>query len=90
MDYREQYDRYVAMIEETIEKILPQTETDCPERPSRFPGICVRRCVTACWRAANVCAGAAAGGMRYVGRRYQPGARACRGAGNDSYLFIDS
>ena len=30
MDYREQYDRYVAMIEETIEKILPQTETDCP------------------------------------------------------------
>lgn len=56
MDYREQYDRYVAMIEETIEKILPQTETDCPERPCRFPGICVRRCVTACWRAANVCA----------------------------------
>ena len=30
MDYRGQYDRYVAMIEETIEKILPQTETDCP------------------------------------------------------------
>lgn len=30
MDYREQYDCYVAMIEETIEKILPQTETDCP------------------------------------------------------------
>lgn len=30
MDYREQYDCYVAMIEETIEKNLPQTETDCP------------------------------------------------------------
>ena len=28
MDYREQYDRYVAMIEETIEKIVPQTQTD--------------------------------------------------------------
>lgn len=30
MDYREQYDCYVAMIEETIEKILPQTETGLP------------------------------------------------------------
>ena len=29
MDYREQYDRYVAMIEETIERILPQNEMDC-------------------------------------------------------------
>ena len=31
MDYREQYQRYVAMIEETIEQILPQTDEDCPE-----------------------------------------------------------
>ena len=26
MDYREQYQRYVAMVEETIEQVLPQTE----------------------------------------------------------------
>ena len=31
MDYREQYQRYGAMIEETIEQILPQTDEDCPE-----------------------------------------------------------
>ena len=30
MDYHEQYRHYVAIIEETIEKILPQSETDCP------------------------------------------------------------
>ena len=30
MDYHEQYQHYVAIIEETIEKILPQSETDCP------------------------------------------------------------
>ena len=31
MDYREQYQRYVAMVEETIEQILPQTDKDCPD-----------------------------------------------------------
>lgn len=89
MDYREQYDRYVAMIEETIEKILPQTETDCPNDMQIPRHLCeamrysllaggkrVRRCC--CWRHAICWA------------RYQPGARPCRGAGNDSYLFIDS
>ena len=30
MDYREQYQRYVAMVEETIEQVLPQTEEECP------------------------------------------------------------
>ena len=30
MEYREQYQRYVAMVEETIEQILPQTDEDCP------------------------------------------------------------
>ena len=30
MDYHEQYRRYVAMVEETIEKILPQSHEDCP------------------------------------------------------------
>ena len=29
MDYREQYQRYVAMVEETIEQVLPQTEEEC-------------------------------------------------------------
>ena len=29
MDYHEQYRHYVAIIDETIEKILPQSETDC-------------------------------------------------------------
>lgn len=61
MDYREQYDRYVAMIEETIEKILPQTETDCPNDMQIPRHLCeamrysllaggkrVRRCC--CWR----------------------------------------
>ena len=27
---REQYQRYVAMVEETIEQVLPQTEEECP------------------------------------------------------------
>ena len=31
MDYREQYQRYVAMVEETIEQILPQTDKDRPD-----------------------------------------------------------
>ena len=31
MDYREQYQRYVAMVEETIEQVLPQTEEECPD-----------------------------------------------------------
>ena len=31
MDYREQYQRYIAMVEETIEQILPQTDKDCPD-----------------------------------------------------------
>ena len=30
MDYREQYQRYVAMVEETIEQVLPQTDEECP------------------------------------------------------------
>lgn len=32
MDYREQYDRYVAMIEETIEKIPAADRNGLPER----------------------------------------------------------
>mgnify|MGYP002580118843 CR=1 FL=1 len=89
MDYREQYDRYVAMIEETIEKILPQTETDCPNDMQIPRHLCeaMRYSLLAGGKRVRP---AAAGGMRYVGRRYQPGARPCRGAGNDSYLFIDS
>ena len=30
MDYHEQYRRYVVMVEETIERILPQSGEDCP------------------------------------------------------------
>ena len=36
MEYREQYQRYVAMVEETIEQILPQTEEECPSE-TRIP-----------------------------------------------------
>lgn len=30
MDYREQYSRYAGIVEETIERLLPQTEQECP------------------------------------------------------------
>ena len=78
MDYHEQYRRYVAMIEETIEKILPQSRNGLPEQTCRnSQNSSVKRCDTACWRAAKrVRPVLAAGGMRYVGRRYSA-RRAC-------------
>lgn len=64
MDYREQYQRYVAMVEETIEQVLPQTEEECPNEmriPKRLceamrysllaGGKRIRRCC--CWRRAK-------------------------------------
>lgn len=38
MTYQEQYSRYVGMVEETIEKLLPQTEAVCPKEADVIPG----------------------------------------------------
>lgn len=37
MDYREQYARYVAMVEETLERLLPQTNEECPQAGGAIP-----------------------------------------------------
>jgi len=37
MEYREQYSRYVGIVEETIERLLPQTEQECPETGGMIP-----------------------------------------------------
>ncbi|MDO5378013.1 MAG: polyprenyl synthetase family protein [Clostridia bacterium] len=37
MEYREQYDRYVSAVEETIERLLPQTERECPDVDGMIP-----------------------------------------------------
>ena len=37
MVYQEQYSRYVGMVEETMEKILPQTEAVCPKDGGVIP-----------------------------------------------------
>ena len=38
MDYREQYQRYVAMVEETIEQVLPHLEAkDVPDLHGAYP-----------------------------------------------------
>jgi len=37
MVYQEQYGRYVGMVEETMEKVLPQTEAICPQEGGAIP-----------------------------------------------------
>ena len=37
MAYREQYGRYVGMVEETLERLLPQTEEICPKEADVIP-----------------------------------------------------
>ena len=37
MEYHEQYSRYVGMIEETIEKVLPQSKTAFSEEGGTIP-----------------------------------------------------
>ena len=89
MDYREQYQRYVAMVEETIEQVLPQTgrnvRTKCAS-PAPVRGDALQ---PAGGGQADS-PGAAAGDVRNAGRRYPSGARAGRRAGNDSHVFTDS
>lgn len=91
MDYREQYDRYVAMIEETIEKILPQTETDCPNDMQIPRHLCEAMRYSLLAGGKRVRPVLLLAACRYdwpeiSARRSVPAA----GAGNDSYLFIDS
>ena len=82
MDYREQYQRYVAMVEETIEQVLPQTEEECPneECPNemRIPKrLCEAMRYSLLAGGKRDSPGAAAGDVRNAGRRY-PVRRACR------------
>ncbi len=37
MEYREQYGRYVGMVEETIERLLPETKDICPKEEGVIP-----------------------------------------------------
>ena len=79
MDYREQYQRYVAMVEETIEQVLPQTEEECPNE-MRIPK---RLCEAMRYSLL-------AGGKRIRPVLLLATCEMLGRAGNDSHVFTDS